>query len=161
MPWNNQNGGPWGQHGGGTGGGSGGGGPWGGGPRNGSTPPDLDRIIRRGQDRLRDMFPDGGGFGFGRILVIVVLAVAVWLATGFYTVSTNEVGIELVFGRFISKTNTNAGLQYNWPYPIGTVVKLDVTEQRTITVGYTNNAAGRQPVLEEALMLTGDDNVVF
>ena len=60
MPWKNQSGGggPWG------GGGNGGGGPWGQGPRGPSgpqgTPPDLEDIIRRGQDRLKNALPGGG-----------------------------------------------------------------------------------------------------
>ena len=60
MPWNNQSGGgggPW-------GGGGNSGGPWGQGPRGPSgppgSPPDLEDIIRRGQDRLRRVLPGGG-----------------------------------------------------------------------------------------------------
>src|ERR1700752_4917858 len=57
MPWSNQTGGPW-------GGGGDKGGPWGQGPsgqRGGSGgPPDLEEIIRRGQDRLRQALPGGG-----------------------------------------------------------------------------------------------------
>ncbi len=61
MPWSNQGGGgggPW---------GSGGKGPWGSGSQPpGSTPPDLEEILRRGQDKLRRVLPGGnlGGKGF-------------------------------------------------------------------------------------------------
>src|SRR6185312_13381220 len=65
MPWSNQSGGggPW-------GGGGNGGGPWGQGPRGTGgggpqgTPPDLEAILRRGQDRLKSAFPGGGGSSF-------------------------------------------------------------------------------------------------
>ena len=69
MPWTNQGGGgPW---------GSGGKGPWGSGPQSpGPTPPDLEEILRRGQDRLRRVLPGGnlGGRGFA-LIVLGVLAV--------------------------------------------------------------------------------------
>ena len=60
MPWSNQNGG-----GGWQGGGGGGGnnrGPWGQGPSGGGNqPPDLDELIRRAQEKIRHIFPRGGG----------------------------------------------------------------------------------------------------
>ena len=63
MPWTNQGGGgPW---------GSGGKGPWGSGPQStGPTPPDLEEILRRGQDKLRRVLPGGnlGGRGFALIV---------------------------------------------------------------------------------------------
>ena len=59
MPWSNQGGGPWGSGGGGSKG------PWGGGPQSsGPTPPDLEELLRRSQDKLRSVLP-GGGLGAG------------------------------------------------------------------------------------------------
>ena len=74
MPWSNQSGGsggsgggggPWGQR----GGGGNGGGPWGGGPSGGNTPPDLEEIIRRGQDRLKNFMPGGNLGGRGALVI--------------------------------------------------------------------------------------------
>jgi len=168
MPWSNQSGGsggPWGQRGsGGSGGGGnngGGGNPWGGGPKNQGDPSDLDKIFQRGQDRIKGIIPSGGSFNGKGIIILVLIAVAMWLATGFYTVRPNEVGIELVFGRFTHKTAVGAGLQYNWPAPLGDIRKLDVTKQETTQVGFIGSTENRKPIFEEALMLTGDDNVVF
>ena len=64
MPWSNQGGGgPW---------GSGGKGPWGSGPQSpGPTPPDLEEILRRGQDKLRRVLP-GGNLG-GAVLLSLSL----------------------------------------------------------------------------------------
>jgi membrane protease subunit HflK len=157
MPWSNQSGGggPWGQR----GSGGGGGGPWGAGPQGGGggSPPDLEEILRRGQDRIKNLIPGGGG-GKG-LAVIVLAAVLLWLATGFYTVRPNEVGINMLFGRYTG--STSEGLRYNLPYPIGHVVKPDVKAVRTIPIGYRPGAQGRsRDVIEESLMLTGDENIV-
>ncbi|MFL5173457.1 MAG: FtsH protease activity modulator HflK [Microvirga sp.] len=158
MPWSNQSGGggPWGQ-----GGGSGGGGPWGSGPKGGGGggPPDLEEILRRGQDRLKTIIPGGGAFGGKTAAVVVLAAIVLWLATGFYTVRPNEVGINMIFGRYTG--STGEGLRYNLPYPIGQVLKPDVRARRTIPVGYRPGAQGRgRDILEESLMLTGDENIV-
>ncbi|WP_230531021.1 FtsH protease activity modulator HflK [Microvirga roseola] len=160
MPWSNQSGGggPWGQR-----GGSGGGGksPWGsGGPQGNGAPPDLEEILRRSQDRLKGFIP-GGNMG-GKGLVLIVLAVlAIWLLTGFYTVRPNEVGINMIFGRYTG--TTGEGLRYNLPYPIGRVLKPNVTEQQRIEVGYRSTPTGQgrpRDVIEESLMLTADENIV-
>jgi membrane protease subunit HflK len=158
MPWSNQSGGgPWGQ-----GPGSGGGGPWGSGPRGGGggSPPDLEEILRRSQDRLKNIIPGGGGALGGRGLALILAgAIALWLATGFYTVRPNEVGINLIFGKYTG--STGEGLRYNLPYPIGRVEKPDVRQRRTIPVGYRPAVQGRgRDVLEESLMLTSDENIV-
>lgn len=69
MPWSNQSGGPW---------GSGPKGPWGSGsPPPGSSPPDLEELLRRGQDKLRTVLP-GGNLGGRGILLIALAAVALW-----------------------------------------------------------------------------------
>lgn len=161
MPWSNQSGGPWGQRGGGSGGpwggGGGGGGPTGGG--GGGNQPDLEEILRRSQDRLRNIVPGGGGLGGKGIALILVAVVAVWLLTGFYTVRPNEVGLNLIFGRFVGQTAP--GLNYNLPFPIGEVVKPNVTQVNRTEIGYRSVGQGQQrDVLEESLMLTGDENIV-
>jgi membrane protease subunit HflK len=159
MPWSNQSGGggggPWGQR------GSGGGGPWGSGPPSGGggAPPDLEAILRRSQDRIRDLIPGGGSMGGKGLAVILLAALLLWLATGFYTVRPNEVGINMIFGRYTG--STSEGLRYNLPYPIGRVEKPDVKAVRTIPVGYRPGAQARsRDVLEESLMLTADENIV-
>lgn len=160
MPWSNQSGGggPWGQR-----GGSGGGGksPWGSGGSGGNgTPPDLEDILRRSQDRLKDFIP-GGSMGGKGLIILVLGVIAVWLLTGFYTVRPNEVGINMVFGSYSS--TSGEGLRYNYPYPIGRVLKPNVTAQQRIEVGYRSTATGQgraRDVIEESLMLTADENIV-
>ncbi|ACA15617.1 HflK protein [Methylobacterium sp. 4-46] len=162
MPWSNQSGGggaggngggPWGRPGGN------GGGPWGSGG-GGNQPPDLEDLLRRGQDRLRTLMPGGGPVGGRGIALAVLIVAAVWLLTGFYTVAPNQVGINTVFGRYTGQVGE--GLRYNFPYPIGAVVKPNVGQVNSIQIGYRSGVGPQRmrDVPEESLMLTGDDNIV-
>ncbi|MFD0933669.1 FtsH protease activity modulator HflK, partial [Methylobacterium trifolii] len=116
------------------------------------------------QDRLRGVIPGGGGgsFGGGRSVVVVgALAVAIWLATGFYTVAPNQVGIETIFGRYVG--SKGEGLRYNFPYPVGGVVKPNVGQVNSIQVGFRSGVGSQaraRDVPDESLMLTGDENIV-
>src|SRR6201988_255156 len=104
MPWSNQGGGPW---------GSGPKGPGGSGPQSsGPTPPDLEELLRRSQDKLRTVLPGGGLGGRGLILILLGL-VLVWFASGIYRVDTNEYGAVLRFGAF--NRYAQPGLNYHWP----------------------------------------------
>jgi membrane protease subunit HflK len=151
MSWKEPgSGGPWG----------GGQGPWGRGP-GGPTPPDLDELFRKGQERLRRFMP--GGFGRGQGLVWAIVAVlALWILSGFYTVAPDEVGVVLRFGAF--NRITQPGLNYHLPNPIETVVKPPVTRINRIELGYRSaGEPARRPNSEtanESLMLTGDQNIV-
>ena len=174
MPWNNQGGGgPWGGGGGGDGGGgNGGGSPWGrkpggfggGGGGGGPQPPDIDEVIRRGQAKLKGLLP--GGFGGKKVIILAVLGVlAVWLGYGgTYRVQPNQVGVELVLGSFTG--TTNPGLHWNYPAPIGTVYKPDVTAENRIEIGLrtsgeaTRRGASVRDMPEESQMITGDENIV-
>jgi len=153
MSWNNQGGGPW---------RSPGQGPWGQGPGGPSQPNDLEEAIRRFQEGLRGLMPGGlGGAGglTGRgLAVLALVAVLLWLAFGtFYTVQPNEVGLNLVFGRYTGKTAP--GLNTNWPWPIGSVIKVPVSDQQITEVGYRGEARGADNLVESQ-MLTGDQNIV-
>ena len=117
MPWSNQGGGggPWGS----------GGGPWdkrpgGSGGSGGPTPPNLEDLLRRGQDSMKRVMPGGVGGGKGLTLAALV-AVGLWLLTGFYTVDAGEQGVPLLFGKWTG-TTTPPGLRYWLPGPIGDVV---------------------------------------
>lgn len=163
MPWQNQGGGggPW-----GSGGGGNGQSPWGrgggGGGGGGMQPPDLEDLIRKGQDRFKKMMP--GGNASPRLVALVVLAaVAVWFATGFYTVNPDEQGVELRFGRWVE--TTQPGLNWNWPAPVGSIERPKVTRQNRVEVGFRTGlvqgrADGKRDVIPESLMLTGDENII-
>jgi modulator of FtsH protease HflK len=154
MPWSNQGGGPW---------GSGPKGPWGSGtPPSGSSPPDLEDLLRRGQDRLRNVLP-GGGLGGTGILIIALIAVALWLASGFFQVAPDELGLVMRFGKFNRKVDP--GLGYHYPYPFESVEIPKVTRVTAIPIGVrlvedARRGTQTRDVPEESLMLTGDENIV-
>jgi membrane protease subunit HflK len=150
MAWNNQ-GGPWGN----------GQSPWGGrgGGGGGNQPPDFEEMIRRGQDRMKSIMP--GGFGSGRaILLIIAVAIVLWLLSGFYVVNPGQVGVNVVFGRFVGQTTP--GLRWNWPAPIGDYATPDVSTRYSVAVGYRQDTPGspKRAISEESLMLTGNENIV-
>src|SRR5919106_4802578 len=130
MPWNNQGGG-W-QGGGGQG-------PWGGRPGGGGQqPPDLEELLRRSQEKVKRLFPGGGGGGFGGnrrgLVLIPLIVVAIWLASGFYRVQPDEQGVVLRFGEWIK--TTQPGLNWHFPSPIETVFTPKVTRVNRVEVGF-------------------------
>src|SRR5271166_4048585 len=181
MPWNSGGQSPWGNPG-GQGGGSGGGGqrppggggggnggPWGSGGGSGQFP-DLDQIIARLQASARRLLAGGGGkWAGGRGIALLALAViAFWLASGFYRVQPDELGVVLRFGAF--NRTTLPGLNYHLPWPVESVERPAVTRINRLEIGYRSGAndsrteTGRdqsgRDVLEESLMLTGDENII-
>jgi membrane protease subunit HflK len=159
MAWNNQGGGPW-----GGGGGQGGGqSPWSRGP-GGGQPPDFEEMLRRGQDRMKNLVP--GGMGPGRVGALIAgVAALLWLASGLYQVQPGEVGVPLIFGKYTGDT-TPDGLHWNWPTPIGSVLTPNVNQRNTVEIGFRGGAtgstssAGGSSIEEEGLILTGDENIV-
>ncbi|OJX75214.1 FtsH protease activity modulator HflK [Magnetospirillum sp. 64-120] len=172
MPWNsggNGGGGPWGGGGGGNNGGpwgnggGNGGGPWGRGP--GSNGPDIEDILRKGQDKLRKAMPGGGGsLGVKGVGLLVALAIAGWAATGIYRVQPDQQGVVLRFGKWVD--TTEPGLRYHLPYPIETVLLPQVTKINQLQLGFRAAGDSRfdrntgRDVPEESRMLTGDENIV-
>jgi modulator of FtsH protease HflK len=156
MPWSNQGGGgPW---------GAGPKGPWGSGsPPSGSSPPDLEDLLRRGQDKLRNVLP-GGGLGGTGVMLIALLAAVLWLFSGVFQVAPDELGLVMRFGKFNRKVDP--GLGYHWPYPVESVEIPKVTRVTAIPIGMRlvedSRRGGTQTrdVPEESLMLTGDENIV-
>jgi membrane protease subunit HflK len=156
--------GPWGGGGGGGGGnpwgGGGGGGNWGGrGGGGGATPPDLEDLLRRSQERVRRFIPGGMGTGRG-FLIIAAIVLGLWGLSGFYRVQPDEQGVELLFGKYVK--TTPSGLNYWLPAPIGEVIKPKVTQTNQIPIGYRGAAGGQgsRDVPQESLMLTGDENII-
>ena len=159
MPWQNNSGGPW-----GGGGKDGGGrGPWGQGGKGGGNggndnrPPNLEDLIRKGQERMKQVMP-GGSIGPRGVILIVLLVIGAWLATGIYTVEPDEQGIVKTFGAYSRKSGP--GIGYHLPWPIETVVTPKVTRENQLNVGVRIDGERVTDVLEESLMLTGDENIV-
>jgi membrane protease subunit HflK len=162
MPWNdNANPGPWGspspgegdKDGRGEGRGRGPGGPRR--PDGPQVPPQLNEILRR----LRAMFGGagggpGGGLRSGAVAAILAAGFAIWTLSGIYVVQPNEQALVTTFGSFSRKEGP--GLRYHLPSPIERVEKVAVTTLNKTDVG--GSAGADAP--EEALMLTGDENIV-
>lgn len=156
MPWKNQGGGPW---------GSGPKGPWGSGPQStGPKPPDLEDLLRRGQDKLQTILPGGNFSGMG-IALVLVAALAIWGLSGFFRVQSEELGVVLRFGKHVR--TVQPGLNYHLPYPIETVLLPKALRVSTLSIGMRVVDDSRRggtttirDVPEESLMLTGDENIV-
>lgn len=161
MPWSNQSGGgnaggPW---------GSGPRGPWGQGPQGpggnggqGPNPPDLEELIRRGQDRLRHLLPSGGPLGVRSIgLLVLVALVLIWTYNSAFTVQPDEVGIVTRFGAYQAPPR-QSGLNFIL-WPIEQVQAVKVTSVNQEEIGFRSGQT-RQERSNEALMLTKDENIV-
>ncbi len=172
-----QSGGPWGG-GGGSGGSSGGnkgngqngGGPSGG-DRGGRRPggsgqmPEIDELVRKGQDQLRVLMggrgggggANGGGGGEGprisrgMVGIGVLGAVAIWLFSSVYTVKPEEQSVELFLGDYYRTVGSGLHIA---PWPFVTYNKVVVTSERSEDIGVGSQGT------DAGLMLTGDENVV-
>jgi modulator of FtsH protease HflK len=87
--------------------------------------------------------------GMGGILVL-------WLISGVFTVGASERGVVTTFGK-VNRIQ-EPGLHYRLPWPIEGSHIVDVATVRRAEIGFSTRAG--RPVLEEALMLTGDENIV-
>jgi membrane protease subunit HflK len=106
----------------------------------------------------------GGGASPKIIILLVVVAAMLWLATGFYRVQPGQQGVALIFGKVVK--STPPGLDYNLPAPIGEVFTPQVDRSRRVDIGFrgagevSRGRNSERDVLEESLMLTGDQNIV-
>lgn len=157
-------GGPWGGGGGNRGGDNQGGGGGGRGPGDGGPPmPEIDEIMRKGQEQLRVLMGGRGGKGRGNgadggeggpalskgaIAIVAVAAVALWAFASFYRVDTSEQSVELLFGQYVQ--TGEEGLNFA-PWPVVKREIYAVTHENIEDIG-----AG----FEEGLMLTGDENII-
>ena len=172
MPYSNNSGGPWGKSGKNNNDKKS---PWGVGDDNDSgkgkndpigAVPEIDEIVRKGQEKLRSIMGGkggggsnglnrGGGGGFGKtpISLAILAVIALWGYASFYTVKPEEKSIELFLGSYY-KTGTS-GLNFA-PWPIVRAEVLTTTRENTEDIG-VGIRGGRA---DDGLMLTGDENIV-
>ncbi len=168
MPWNDDSGngdgpkasgGPWGSGGNGNGGGDGGS-PWnrpgGGGGQGGGRGNDLEEQMRKMQERFSRRGGGGGkggrkgpSFGPGGFLLLGVVALVSWLATGVVVVDEGERAAVFRFGEY--QRNFTPGFHVHLPAPIETHEILPSERQQETQIGGNSG---------ESLMLTGDENIV-
>ena len=145
------------------------------GKKPGEGPPDLDQLWRDFNQRLNAFFgqknrPDNGGNNNGggggprpdmkgagiTAGVVGVIAVFIWLASGAFIVQEGQSGVVLTFGQYTR--TAPAGLNWRWPYPFQTDETVNVSQVRTVEVGYRTSLRNKQA--SESLMLTDDENII-
>lgn len=119
--------------------------------------PNPVREIQRGVEDIKDFM---SRFFKGRgILLIILIIVALYLASGIYIVGAGEKGVVLLFGKVHSLTGP--GLQYRLPKPFMSNAVVDIARVREAEIGFRSDRShSARPVPAEALMLTGDENIV-
>ena len=123
---------------------------------------EYDDYIKQFQDKFKSFFPNSKSpLNFSIFFIVVI---TIYLGSGFYRVGTDEQGVVTRFGEYVR--TSEPGLHYHLPFPIEKVLKPKVTKVNRIEVGFrtsqsqfSQSSQARQ-VPEEALMLTGDENIV-
>ena len=164
------------------------GGPWGGGPRGGDgnnddrrpgnqrpgnrkpgdgpQVPDIDEIVKKGQEQLRVLMggrngggnsggsggPSGPAMSRGTLILGGLAVVGLWAFASFYTVKPEEQSVELFLGKY-SATGT-PGLNFA-PWPLVTKEVIAVTREQTEDIGVSRGSDA-----DSGLMLTTDENIV-
>ena len=163
---------------------AGSGGPWGGGgdgpddknkgqddrrkdgDRRGQQVPDVDRLMRKGQEQLRVLMGGKGNGGGGSggsdgpgnfvnrqsIFFSVIGLLLVWSYLSFYQLKPEERSVELLFGKFSSIGEEGLNFAH---WPVVTAEVLNTTRQNTTAIG-----TGAGGDLDNGLMLTQDQNIV-
>lgn len=137
------------------------------GNKNGGGPPDLEEVLRNLNRKIESLFgrsgggaPKGGGKTSGGvpggIWLVVAVVVLVWIASGFYIVDASQRGVVLRFGKQVEITE--AGPRWHFPFPIETVEVVNLSQVRTVEIGYRENVKNK--MLKESLMLTDDENII-
>lgn len=138
--------------------------------RGNAGPPDLEDIMRTISQKINEIFGRKGGdggdddgtggspnkYGGRGISAIIVIAVVFWVSSGFYIIDEGQRGVVLRFGKLVD--TTLPGLRWHMPYPVEKVETVNISQVRTVEIGYRNNV--RSKVLKESLMLTDDENIV-
>ena len=128
-----------------------------------SGPSEFDELLRSLEASGRRFLPPGlsglGGIGPG---IIVLVALLLWLGSGIYQVDPASQGVVRIFG--VPQTPVDEGLHWRPPGPIGEVNVVKVLEVKNMELGFRTIDPGppsrTQPVPLEALMITGDTNIV-
>ena len=97
--------------------------------------------------------PKSAGIGAGLIAVVALL---IWLGTGFFIVQEGQQSVITQFGKY--KKSVGAGIRWRMPYPIERHETIFVTQLRSVDVG--RDAIVPATGLRESSMLTADENIV-
>ncbi|MFZ0469616.1 MAG: FtsH protease activity modulator HflK [Thiogranum sp.] len=138
--------------------------PWGSGA--GSDPPDLEALVRQGQDRLRHLLPGGGPGGVLVVAVLALVGLGAW--TAYYTVPSDSVAVVQRFGKYLK--DVPPGLHFKLPLGIDKATIVPVKRQLKQEFGFTTPGAtdpyqsprgGERETKLETEMVTGDLNAAL
>lgn len=120
----------------------------------GRRPPSMQEVLERMKERFR------GWESRKFLLILMAIPFVLWLASGIYIVGPGEEGVVRQFGKEVDRTPP--GLRYRLPWPIQTHDVVHLTKVRRAEIGFrTDPYTGKvRPEPKEALMLTGDENIV-
>jgi len=95
-------------------------------------------------------------------LVIVIVVIVLWVLSGIYIVHPEQEGVVRRWGRYY--TSKGPGIYYHIPWPVERIDRPQVAKVQKMEIGYktirTGLPAVYESIEEEALMLTGDINIV-
>ncbi len=134
------------------------------GGRSGAAPPDIEDLIRQGQDRLKQMMPGGGPRGVIVFVVLALVALGAW--TAYYTVPSDSVAVVQRFGKYLKEVPP--GLHFKLPLSIDAATIVPVKRQLKQEFGFTTPGAGdpyqsprARDEKRETQMVTGDLNAAL
>lgn len=112
---------------------------------------------KSGQQQQIPQLPEG----LFRKVVFGIIGLLVLLIgwSMFFTVQEQEQAAILTFGKYTA-TQEEPGLHFKLPYPIQDVIIVPANLQQKIQVGYREINGNIVPVEDEAMMITGDENIV-
>ncbi len=113
---------------------------------------ELQRNLEEYRKRLNNFMKGWGIWATGAIVV------SLYILSGFYVVGPGEKGVALLFGKEYSITDP--GLRYRLPKPFMKQIVVDVSKIRRAEIGFRSDGTRTRSVPAEALMLTGDENIV-
>ncbi|MBB6055608.1 FtsH protease activity modulator HflK [Tolumonas osonensis] len=106
-------------------------------------PPDVDKLLKSVRERLTGTFGGQSSGGSTGLVIFALLAVVIWIGSGFYTIEEAERGVVLRFGKY--HETVDPGLRWKWTF-IDKVIPVDVESVKSIP--------------SSGFMLTQDENVV-
>jgi membrane protease subunit HflK len=123
---------------------------------------ELEQLIGQGQERLKQVVPDGGSSTVIMVAVFAALIFGAW--TAYYTVPSDSVAVVQRFGKYLK--DVQPGLHFKFPMGIDAATIVPVKRQLKQEFGFTTPGATdpyQSPVdgKRETEMVTGDLNAAL
>ena len=106
-------------------------------------PPDISKLLNSIGERLTGTFGSQSSGGSTGLIIFALLAIVIWIGSGFYTIEEAERGVVLRFGKY--HETVDPGLRWKWTF-VDKVIPVDVESVKSMP--------------SSGFMLTQDENVV-